>query len=570
MTYWKWWVGVAVLGWAAFACGADLEFKLVTLKNVSESRDVNILRDELILGSEAIDRILITDILNDGFDENDMIQLYPSGRVLRLAPITPRLDSLLRSYRLPPNVEIHESRQFYGRYDSLAAARRGGQALGYGLMAGLAERAARGYRGDYVEGYFKLSSSGNSIFAWNFDSTRVSFPPPSGPRVDTVMVYLHDTLYVPEVITITPDPVVIHDTVYIPSDLLHNPRGVYYRYALGMFGGDFSMSHREASQGRLVLGAGNEWDFGVWDPWISGRQDIRSRIGLRFLAEMAPWKSDTLSPRFLSTSFEAMFIPSWNQNFFLFGGVRTIYHDDLFWDRARAGWDEDLFDEPALQDLAQYELTVKLGMDKFAPYGGGKRLGAWLKLSGWIPGGQKSGYDVTLDKTLAAEISPDDEPMPWHWEHDGGFEVEAAMIARLAESAQMVISLGQYSLPNLSYEYEDTTSSSTLPEVHKGLLRMGQFYQTAAIRFAPYNRNTTRIQLEASFRNNTLMEKIKQGSDESALEKLFFPYFEAPEIAGGVQLDIAIIRFNAGVRYYFPSGEDAQLRPEAGLHLLFK
>ena len=556
---------------STLARGADLEFRLITVKNITGAAEMTVLRDELLLGSETIERMMITDALSDGFDENDMIQLFPSGRVLRLAPISARLDSLLRSFRLPPNVEIHETRQYFGRFDSLAFVRRGGQSLGYGVLAGLSERLARGYRGDAVEGYFRFTSSGNSVMAWNFDSTKVNFPPPLGPRVDTVRIYIHDTLYVPEIITVHSDP--IRDTVYIPSDLLRNPRGLYYRFALGTLGGGYSMSKRESSRGHIALGAGNEWDFGVWDPWIGGRQDLHSRVGLRFVAEMAPWKNDTLSPRFLSTSLEGMFIPAWDRSFFIFGGIRTIYHDDLFWDRARAAWDEDLYDEPTMQDLAQYEMTAKLGLDKLAPFGAGKRLGAWLKLSGWIPGGQKSGYDLTLDQSLAARMSPDSERVPFRWEHDGGYEVEAALSARLTESAQMVISLGQLVIPNLHYEFTDTTADRPPNEsavVHQGLLRVGQFYQTAALRFAPYNREQTRVQFELSFRNNTLTEKVKQGTQESVVEELFYPYFEAPELGGSAQLDVSIVRFRAGVRYFMPSGEDAQLRPEASLHLLFR
>lgn len=568
-----WTVSCTLLWLAASAAfAADLEFKLVTTKTIAAAHDLNLIRNELLLGSETIERILIADLLNDGFDENDVVQLYPSGRVLRLAPITARLDSLLRAFRLPPNVEIHETRQFYTRYDSLSRARRGAQALGYGILGGLAERLNRGYGGDFVEGYFKFSKTGNSVLAWNFDSTRVSFPLPEKPRVDTVHVYHSDTIYVPEIITVTPEPLVLRDTVYIPSDLLRNPRGVYYRFALGMFGGRYSMSQREVSRGRLALGAGNEWDFGVWDPWISGRQDIDSRIGMRFMAEMAPWKTDTLSPRFLATSLEAMFIPAWDRNFFLFTGVRAYFDDDLFWDRTRAAWDEDLYAEPSAQDLAQLELTIKAGLDKFAAYGSGKRFGAWIKLSGWFPGGEKSGYDLTI---LPARIAPLNLPeapggVRWRWEHSGGTDVELAGSFRIAESAQMVASVGQFSIANLSYDWSGIQDGGR-PPGGRGLIGLQQLYQSAAVRIAPYNVNQTRALLEVSFRNNTLVDKIKQGDDETILAELFYPYFESPELAASLQVDVSIVRIFAGVRYYLPpDGLDAQLRPEGGLYLLFR
>jgi len=569
-------VCAALLVAVAAACASDVEFKLVTLKNVSDRAELAIVRDELILGSEPIERILITDVLNDGFDENDVLQLYPSGRVVKLSPITPRLDSLLRSYRLPPNVEIHETKQYYSRYDSLSRARSGGQALGYGLLGGLAERVMRGYRGEAVEGYFRLAPTGWSVQAWNFDSAQVFFPPPDAPRIDTVRIYRTDTIRVPEVITVTTEPVILRDTVYIPSELLRSARGFYYREALGMFGGSYSAANRESSTGRLALGAGNEWDFGVWDPWISGRQDIHSRVGLRFVAEMAPWKSDTLPPRFLGTLAEAMYIPAWDRGFFIFGGARVFYHDDLFWDRARAAWDGDLYKEPAEQDLGQYELTCKLGLDKFAAFGTAKRFGAWLKLSGWIPGGEKSRYEVLLDREQTQQYDPYSRLGPFSWAYDGGMDFEVAVSAKLAESAQAVITFGQSVLSEMDYSYVDSSHVPRPPDDYlkvKGSLKMQQSYQSAAIRFAPYNKPNMRIMLEAAFRNNVLSKSFKGGDAPSRhlIEDFFVPYWEASELEGMVRLDVSIVRFFAGARYFLPpEGHDPQVRPEAGLYLMFR
>jgi hypothetical protein len=301
-----WAVFALALFVTAAALAEDVQFKLVTQKNVTELSELQIFRDELFLGAESIDRILVADVLNDGFDENDVIQLYPSGRVLRLSPISERLDNLLRSYKLPPNTAIFESRRYHAELDSMAVLARGGRALGYGLLGGIEQRLQRGYRGPMVEGYFKITDAGASLQIWNFDSTRVSFPRPSPNPRDTIIIYQQDTVYVPEVVTIEKDPIVIRDTVYIPSELRAERRGFYYREALGMAGGGYNMGKRETSRGYLQLGAGNEWDFGVWDPWISGRQDVNSRVGLRFVADMAPWKSDSLSPRFLASSFEAI------------------------------------------------------------------------------------------------------------------------------------------------------------------------------------------------------------------------------------------------------------------------
>ncbi|MBK6912056.1 MAG: hypothetical protein IPH10_14185 [bacterium] len=322
---------------------AEVEYKLVTQQNVTTAREIQVLREELFLGNETVERVLITDLLSDGFDQNDAVVLYPTGRVLRLEPISERLDSLLRSFRQPANTEIYEGRQFHTLFDSVSYTSRGGKALGYGLLGGLQERLARGYRGEHIEGYFQFTESGAQIRLWDFDSTRVSFPRPQPSKYDTVVIYQRDTVFVPEIVTIEKDPVVIHDTVYVPSELLERPRGLFYREALGMIGGGYNMSKREVSRGSLAFAAGNEWEFGVWDRWIAGRQEIDSRLGLRFQTELAPWKSDTLSARFLSASGEIMYIPAWDRSLFAFVGLRAFFQDNLFWDRVRAGWDDDLY-----------------------------------------------------------------------------------------------------------------------------------------------------------------------------------------------------------------------------------
>ncbi len=102
--------------------------------------------------------------------------------------------------------------------------------------------------------------------------------------MDTAYVFIHDTVYttIKDTVLITPVPVVIRDTVRIPESLWAPRTGIYYREALVLLAGEYDMTHRESSRGKLTLGAGNEWDFGVWDPWISGRQEINARGGLRF------------------------------------------------------------------------------------------------------------------------------------------------------------------------------------------------------------------------------------------------------------------------------------------------
>ncbi|MBL0062269.1 MAG: hypothetical protein IPP40_12490 [bacterium] len=562
--------------WAALAAMtmnvfAEVDFKVVTQQNVTDAREIQVLRDELFLGNETIERVMITDLLSDGFDQNDAVVLYPTGRVLRLEPISERLDSLLRSFRLPANAEIYENRQYHTVFDSVAISSRGGKALGYGILAGLQERLARGYRGATIEGYFKFTNSGAQIRLWNFDSTRVSFPRLEPSRFDTVTVFIHDTVFVPEIVTVEKDPIIIRDTVYVPSELLEQPRNLFYREALGMLGGGYSMSQREASRGRLAFAAGNEWEFGVWDRWVAGRQEVNSRIGLRFTAELAPWTSDTLTARFLGTSAELMYIPAWDRSLFAFVGIRTLFQDNLFWDRVRAGWDDEkigkYFNEPAAQDLGHYELATKFGVDKLAPYGAGKRVGLWMRLAAIWPGPDDSRY-LMWQETSPEQFSVENQF--WEWKLKSAFEVSGNLNYKFSDQTQITAGAGVHSNSGISFGSKVVSSDEVpdLPEVNS--ISASVFYQTIALRWTVMSSKSQRLRLEVGAQNNILNATFDNDTYKDRVETLFFPYIEAPMLDGSLQLDIDILQVNAGVKAYLPDGEDVQIRPFAGVYFLFK
>jgi len=556
------WTALAVMMMTVVAW-AEVEFKLVTQQNVTDARDIQVLREELFLGNETIERVMITDLLNDGFDQNDAVVLYPTGRVLRLEPISERLDSLLRQFRLPANTEIYEGRQYHTLFDSVSYSARAGKALGYGLLGGLQERLARGYRGNEIEGYFKFTNSGAQVRLWNFDSTRVSFPRPEPSKYDTVIVYQRDTVFVPEIVTVEKDPVVIRDTVYVPSELLERPRGLFYREALGMLGGGYNMSKREVSRGNLAFAAGNEWEFGVWDRWIAGRQEIDSRLGLRFQTELAPWKSDTLSARFLSASGEIMYIPAWDRSFFAFGGIRAYFQDNLFWDRVRSGWKEDLYTEPSAQDLAHYELAGKVGLDKLAPYGAGKRIGLWLRAAAIWPGGDESRY-VFWKEYRAADLNTDER---WSWTHKNEFNVDAHLNFKFSDQTQLTVGGGAQLISDLTFDYRRVPG----PTIVVGNSMDATILSgTTAIRWTILSAKTYRLRVEGGARMHSLSASFADDSFKTIVEKEFFPFIEAPMLDGSLQLDVDIVQVNLGVKAYMPDGEDAQVRPWGGVYFLFK
>ncbi|MBM3324550.1 MAG: hypothetical protein FJY66_02655 [Calditrichaeota bacterium] len=541
--------------WAA----NDVEFRFVTAKTISDKVMMEQLRRELILGDEAIERIMLVDVMNDGFDETDVVLLYPTGRVLRLRPISPALDSLLRSFTVPVNVAVYEARKQAAYFDTLASKNIGPKSLGYGLLSGLSRAIERGYHGTDVEGTFKFSLTGASLMAWNFDSVRIYFPPPEPTPRDTIVL----TNVLERI-----DTVVIHDTVYVSDAVLRPPRSMYYRVALACIGGRYDMTQRKPDRQRLILGAGNEWDFAVWSPWVSGRQDIRARVGLRFMVEMAPWVVDSLSPSFLTTSFETLWIPAWDRPFFIFGGIRALYRDDLFWDPIRSARDDDEFEEPAVQDMSRYEVTARCGVDKLSAFGPMKNLGAWLKTSFWFNAGSSEQY------LRVAETPAGDSFEHYYFKYKNATEIEGAFSLRFSETGQAVASLGYMAVPNLDYRHEWTIVDDAPIE---GLVSLGQFYQTLSLRWAPFESlDFSRLLFEMQFRNNSLVRKhIKRGSDDARLapelEEILYPYMETPAFSGSLRLDVSIFRISGGASIFMPpEGRDTQTRFFGELRLMFR
>jgi hypothetical protein len=532
----------------------DVEFRFVTAKTISNPAIVGQFRRELILGDEAIERMMLVDVMNDGFDETDVVLLYPTGRVLRLRPISPALDSLLRSFPVPVNVAVYETRRQAAHFDTLASQNIGPKALGYGLLSGLSHAIDKGYHGTDVEGTFKFSMTGASLMAWNFDSVRIYFPPPESTPRDTVVftnvLERIDTLW-------------IHDTVYVSDEVLRAPRSMYYRIALATLGGRYDMTQRKPDRQRLILGAGNEWDFAVWSPWVSGRQDVRSRVGLRFMVEMAPWVVDSLSPSFLGTSFEALWIPAWDRPFFIFGGIRAFYRDDPFWDPIRSARDEDKFDEPPKQDMSRYEFTARCGVDKLSAFGPLKRLGAWVKLSTWFGMGSSEQY-----------LTDDDGD--YHFKYKNASEVEGACVLRFSETGQAVGSIGAAIVPSFDYLNEPSEAGGVSSSA---VMVLNQSSQTVSLRWAPFESvGFNRLLLEGQFRNNILIRKhLKQTHNATEadirhdLENILYPYMETPSLSGSLRLDVYIFRISGGASYYMPpDNRDAQTRFFGDLRLMFR
>ena len=139
-------------------------------------------------------------------------------------------------------------------------------------------------------------------------------------------------------------------------------------------------------------------------------------------------------------------------------------------------------------------------------------------------------------------------------------------MARLGEIAQVSLSIGNIGIPKLTYSQDSLNQIS--PDIS-----LNQLYQTVALRAFVFNRSTSRLMIEGSFRNNTVSMTYSGGmtQDKSVIDALFVPYFETPELGGRLQFDVSVISLQAGVKYYTPpQNYDPQLRIFGGLYFMAK
>ena len=267
-----------------------------------------------------------------------------------------------------------------------------------------------------------------------------------------------------------------------------------------------------------------------------------------------------------------MYIPAWDRSLFAFVGIRTYFQDNLFWDRVRAGWDDEMIgdyflNEPSAQDIGHYELATKLGVDKLAPYGAGKRIGLWMRLAAIWPGADDSRYLMWYDPT-PEQFSVQNQF--WEWKLKSAFEASGNLNYKFSDQTQITAGAGVHSNSGVSFGSK-VVSSDEAPDLSEvNSISASVFYQTIALRWTVMSSKSQRLRLEVGAQNNILNTTFDNDTYKDRVETLFFPYIEAPMLDGSLQFDIDILQVNAGVKAYLPDGEDAQIRPFAGVYFLFK
>jgi hypothetical protein len=214
-------LGVALLVAAVPAFAQLTDEVLVTRKTVpvatiKDRATIKFFVDQYFITEDKIDSMEVIDILGDGFNEKDVLEVYPSKQIYNLSESDTAL-AVMRNWQRQNFITVVGSKtprgEFVTRTNYLAARN---------MFGGLVRLLERNYVGKKLKLQFDFDGTDNGVatlYVWGFhDRDELLRPPSSGDqfahdlifytRTDTVYVDkpVYDVIYIEQTVT---------DTVYV-------------------------------------------------------------------------------------------------------------------------------------------------------------------------------------------------------------------------------------------------------------------------------------------------------------------------------------------------------------------
>jgi len=210
---------VAVWALPAFAQLTDevvVTRKTVPVATIKDRATINFFVDQYFITEDQIDSMEVIDILADGFNEKDVLEVYPSKQIYNLSESEAAL-AVMRNWQRSNFITVVGSKtkrgEFVTRTNYLAASN---------MFGGLVRLLERNYVGKKLKLQFDFDGTDNGVatlYVWGFnDREELLKPPESGEqfahdlifytRTDTVYVDkpVYDVIYIEQTVT---------DTVYV-------------------------------------------------------------------------------------------------------------------------------------------------------------------------------------------------------------------------------------------------------------------------------------------------------------------------------------------------------------------
>jgi len=187
--------------------------KTVPVATIKDRPTINFFVEQYFIPEQKIDSIEVVDILGDGFNEKDVLEVYPSKQLFSLSESDTAL-AVMRNWKRSSFIEVVAEKNKNGDYiarSSFPAARA--------MFAGLVRLVAKNYVGRRLTLQFDFDGAEQggaaSLQIWGFQENELLRPPKPDEqfahdmmfytRSDTIFVEkpVYDVIYIQQTVTDT-------------------------------------------------------------------------------------------------------------------------------------------------------------------------------------------------------------------------------------------------------------------------------------------------------------------------------------------------------------------------------
>ncbi len=173
----------------------EIDQELVRYAVVRDPKLVKFFVEDFLITETNVERLIIYDLVGDGFGEGDQARTFPGGKIYMIAP-GKKAQALMNNWRFGANLKFTANaadspEQFENAPDSV-------RALG-GIFAGLLRSVRRNYHGMPIKLALEQSDGVTAIEMWDYDPRLLKYTPPPVENREVLkpvyrIIYLEKTI----------------------------------------------------------------------------------------------------------------------------------------------------------------------------------------------------------------------------------------------------------------------------------------------------------------------------------------------------------------------------------------
>lgn len=173
----------------------EIDQELVRYAIVREPKLVKFFVEDFLITESNVERLIIYDLVGDGFGEGDQVRTYPGGKIYMITP-GKKAQAIMNNWRFGDNIKFTANatdapENFENAPDSV-------RALG-GIFAGLLHSLRRNYKGMPIKLALEQSEGVTAIEIWDYDQRLLKYTPPPVENREVVkqvynVIYLEKTI----------------------------------------------------------------------------------------------------------------------------------------------------------------------------------------------------------------------------------------------------------------------------------------------------------------------------------------------------------------------------------------